>query len=84
MDSGFKPVNQSSWGGSIIRDENGRVHMFAALMTENCGLTSWATNSEIVHATADTPLGPFTTKSGNPVRRVGITAVPLRMLLSDT
>ena len=36
-----------------------KIHMFAAYMTENCGLTSWETNSEVVHAVADSPLGPF-------------------------
>ena len=57
--AGFKPTNQSSWGGSIIRGDDGKLHMFAALMTEHCGLTSWATNSEVVHTVADTPTAPF-------------------------
>ena len=43
----------------MVKDEQGQVHMFAALMTEHCGLSAWETNSEIVHAVADTPLGPF-------------------------
>ena len=58
--NGFQPVNGSSWGGSLIRDPtDGRVHMFAAHMTEHCGLLSWKTNSEIVHLVAASPLGPF-------------------------
>ena len=44
----------------MIWDENRKhVHMFAAKMTESCGLTSWATNSEVVHAIADSPEGPY-------------------------
>lgn len=43
--------------------------MFAALMTEHCGLTSWETNSEIVHLVAQAPLGPFL-----PARAAGVGA----------
>ena len=25
--AGFKPANQSSWGGSIIRGDDGKLHM---------------------------------------------------------
>ena len=57
--NGLQPPNASTWGGSIIRGDDGKIHMFAAYMTENCGLTSWETNSEVVHAVADSPLGPF-------------------------
>ena len=62
--SGFHPPNASSWGGSLVRGDDGRVHMFAALMTEHCGLTSWKTNSQVVHAVADAPLAPFAIVGG--------------------
>lgn len=41
-------------------DVNGTWHMFAAHMTDHCGLTSWKTNSQVVHATAARPEGPYT------------------------
>ena len=64
-ENGFQPVNSSSWGGSLILDPtDGRVHMFAAFITEHCGLLSWKTNSEIVHLVAASPLGPFKPPSG--------------------
>ena len=40
--------------------------MFASLMTEHCGLLSWRTNSEIVHAVAESPLAPFVIPHGQP------------------
>jgi len=49
----------SSWGGSVVRDDDGKYHMFVSEFAEDCGLKSWATNSMIVHAVADAPQGPF-------------------------
>lgn len=65
--AGFRPPNGSSWGGSIIADSNGGLHMFAALMTEHCGLDTWETNSEVVHAVAASPFAPFVQVAGPPV-----------------
>ena len=37
-----KPAGYSSWGGSIIRDdESGLFHMFAAEMDKSCGINLW-------------------------------------------
>lgn len=67
-DHGYQPVNSSSWGGSLVRDPaDGRIHMFAARITNNCGLTTWKTNSEIVHLTSESPLGPFQPEAPEPV-----------------
>ena len=53
----------STWGGSITGpDDSGRWHMFAARMGLNCGLLSWESNSEVVHAVATNPLGPYQPK----------------------
>lgn len=46
-------------GGSIIQDEAGKFHMFAAEMSNGCGLNTWTTNSIIVSATSDMPEGPY-------------------------
>jgi hypothetical protein len=35
---------------------------FVAEMKGNCTLTSWIPNSQVVHAVADTPDGPFAFK----------------------
>ena len=55
-----RPENQSSWGGSVIwENETQTFHMFAADMTEHCGLNSWQHNSAIRHLVSKTPEGPY-------------------------
>jgi hypothetical protein len=52
----------SSWGGSIVA-HGGIYHMFAAEMANGCKLNSFLTNSECVHATSASPVGPFEKQS---------------------
>eukprot|EP01065_Artemidia_motanka_P007714 TRINITY_DN13857_c0_g1_i1.p1 TRINITY_DN13857_c0_g1~~TRINITY_DN13857_c0_g1_i1.p1 ORF type:complete len:423 (+),score=70.87 TRINITY_DN13857_c0_g1_i1:33-1301(+) len=59
-------ANVSSWGGSVIRDENGTYHMYAAEMDGRCGIEWWEPNSQVVHAVSDSPEGPY--------RKVGVVA----------
>jgi len=49
----------SSWGGSVIMDENGTYHLFASAMVLQCGLDQWQTNSEVIHGTSKSSVGPF-------------------------
>lgn len=49
----------SSWGGSIAQESDGSWHMFVSEMSDHCGLGAWTTNSQVVHATSDGPLGPY-------------------------
>lgn len=52
--------NSTSWGGSVLRSpEDGAYYMWAASMAHNCTMGEWQTNSEVVLAKADTPMGPF-------------------------
>ncbi len=50
--------NVSSWGGSVQK-QDGQYWMFAAEMSHGCDLRTWQTNSQVVSAVADTPVGPF-------------------------
>jgi hypothetical protein len=52
--------NVTSWGGNALLGADGQWHLFVAAMVKNCGMEAWTTNSEIVHATASTPEGPYT------------------------
>ena len=55
--------NTSSWGGAVLHDpKGGKFHMWAAEMTEHCGIGAWAQNSRIIHAVSDTPGGAYTRK----------------------
>lgn len=47
--------NTSSWGGAVLRDDSGKYHMWAAEMTDHCGIGAWAQNSRIIRAVADDP-----------------------------
>lgn len=50
----------SSWGGAVLRGNDNRFHMFAAEMTEHCGIGAWSQNSRVIHATSTSPSGPYT------------------------
>jgi hypothetical protein len=51
--------NTSSWGGAVLQGPDGKWHMWAAEMTEHCGIGAWAQNSRIIRATSDTPGGNY-------------------------
>jgi hypothetical protein len=64
--SGYRPVDRSSWGASVWYEENeendnnsGRYYMIAAEMVEHCGLTSWRTHSKTILATSTELAGPY-------------------------
>ena len=60
LDNGYRPISSSSWGGKIVKGSSGKYHLYAAAMVEKCGLTTWRTNSEIVHAMSySKPTGPY-------------------------
>jgi hypothetical protein len=48
------------WCGSAVRGEDGRYHLFYSRWPRKLGFNAWVTHSEVAHATAETPLGPFT------------------------
>ena len=50
----------SSCGCSVLFDDkDGRWHMFAAEMINDCGIDYWEPNSRVVHAVSSSPEGPF-------------------------
>jgi hypothetical protein len=51
--------NVSTWGARFLQDAAGLWHAWASEMTGGCGLDSWTTNSQIVHAVAAAPGGPW-------------------------
>ena len=52
-------ASTTSWGGSVVRDGENRYHMYTAAMSNECGMSTWTTNSLIQHAIADKPEGPY-------------------------
>lgn len=47
------------WGGSMVRDTDGQCHLLYARWKRELGHDAWVTHSEIAHAVADDPLGPY-------------------------
>lgn len=57
---GFRMPGYWVWCGSVIRDDEGRYHMFASRWPKDLTFhPGWMTSSEIVRATAVTPQGPY-------------------------
>jgi len=47
------------WCGSMVRGDDGKYHLFYSRWPRNLGHNAWVTHSEIAHAVADSPLGPY-------------------------
>ncbi|QEG02634.1 Glycosyl hydrolases family 43 [Stieleria maiorica] len=54
----FVSDTQSIWGGSVVKGDDGRYHMLYSRWPKSLGW-AWVTDSEIAHAVADDPLGPY-------------------------
>lgn len=61
IDGGYQDPDYWIWGSSVIKGEDNRYHMFASRWSNKINFANWVTNSEIVHAVADTPIGPYKT-----------------------
>ena len=48
-----------NWCNSIIKDDDGTYHLFYSRWPKSIGFYSWLTHSEIAHATASKPEGPY-------------------------
>lgn len=55
----FKEEGKSVWGGTLAKGEDGLYHMYYSRWPKNIGW-EWVNYSEIAHATAPSPFGPFT------------------------
>lgn len=47
------------WGGSMVRGDDGKYHLYYSRWKKSYGFESWVTRSEVAHAVGDTPEGPF-------------------------
>eukprot|EP00039_Didymoeca_costata_P002312 m.59275 g.59275 ORF g.59275 m.59275 type:complete len:434 (+) comp11234_c0_seq3:188-1489(+) len=57
--TGYHVPNTSSWGGSVVVGDDGRLYMYAAEMVAHCGISSWTRNSRVIVASADNTSSPF-------------------------
>ncbi len=55
------------WGTSPIVAPDGKIHLFFSRWDAKKGMGGWINGSEIAHAIADRPEGPYVRYSGNPI-----------------
>lgn len=71
MDLGkmMRPASRSSvlrqegyfvWCSTMTRDDDGLYHVYYSRWRKDLGFNAWVTHSEIAHATAPSPFGPYT------------------------
>lgn len=55
----FSDPDYYIWGASMIRDADGLCHLYYSRWPRRAGFYAWVTCSEIAHAVAENPLGPY-------------------------
>lgn len=55
----FKTEGYFNWGASIIKGKDGKYHMFYSRWKKEYSFLGWLIYSEIAHATAKDPTGPW-------------------------
>jgi hypothetical protein len=55
----FSDPGHYTWGGSMVRTDDGVCHLMYSRWPKDKGFSAWVTHSEIAHAVADNPLGPY-------------------------
>ena len=55
----FKTEGYYNWGSSVIKERDGKYHLFYSRWKKEYGFHGWLTHSEIAHATSKSPSGPW-------------------------
>jgi len=55
----FSDPEFNIWCGTMVRDDAGKCHLFYSRWPSKLGHLAWVTHSEVAHAVADHPLGPY-------------------------
>ncbi len=56
----FRDPDYYNWGSSILKDEDGKYHLFYSRWPRAYSFYAWLPLSEIAHAVAEHPAGPYT------------------------
>ena len=56
----FADADYFVWGASMVRDPQGLCHLLYSRWPRSKGFAAWVSDSEIAHAVAAEPLGPYT------------------------
>jgi hypothetical protein len=55
----FEDPGYIVWCGTVVRGDEGKYHMLYSRWPRKLGHYAWVTHSEVAHAVADNPLGPY-------------------------
>ncbi|MBI4892474.1 MAG: family 16 glycosylhydrolase [Acidobacteria bacterium] len=55
----FSDPDYYIWCGSAVRGDDGKYHLYYSRWPRALGHSAWVTHSEIAHAVADAPTGPY-------------------------
>jgi hypothetical protein len=55
----FEEPGYFVWCGTMVRADDGRCHLYYSRWPSAEGFAAWVTHSEVAHAVADHPLGPY-------------------------
>lgn len=55
----FIDENFYIWCGTMVRGDDGKYHLYYSRWPRALGHYAWVTHSEVAHAVADSPLGPY-------------------------
>lgn len=55
----FRSDDFDIWGGSPVKGDDGRYHLYYSRWPHRLGHHAWVTHSEIAHATSKSPFGPW-------------------------
>lgn len=55
----FREPGYHVWCGTMVRGLDGRCHLYYSRWRSSEGFFAWVTHSEVAHAVADDPLGPY-------------------------
>lgn len=55
----FEDPGYIVWCGTMVRDDQGKCHLLYSRWPRRLGHYAWVTSSEVAHAVADSPLGPY-------------------------
>jgi len=55
----FSDPDYYIWCGAMVRGDDRKYHLFYSRWPRKLGHNAWVTHSEIAHAVADSPFGPF-------------------------
>jgi len=55
----FRSAEFNIWCGSMVKGDDGQYHLFYSRWPRKLGHAAWVTHSEVAHAVAASPFGPY-------------------------